>query len=105
MEGRSITTPSRCAATCAAGAAGAGLGVLVSGFILGMAYLLIDRCSCKICVTVNTNKKNVVLSDAKIYEKVIRESLIVCGYRVFESSVEVTKGFERAWIIEFRIEV
>jgi hypothetical protein len=52
-----------------------------------------------------TDPKDAIVRDAEIYKKVICESLVVCGYRVHDSQVEVTKGFERSWIVEFRIEV
>lgn len=46
-----------------------------------------------------------MIRDAETFKKIICESLVLCGYAVHDSSVEVVKGFERSWIIEFRIEV
>lgn len=51
------------------------------------------------------DENNLVISDSEILAKVVKESLIVMGYREVESFAEVSKSFERCWIIDLRFKV
>lgn len=51
------------------------------------------------------NEKDFVVRDCVILQKVIKESLIVSGYAVYDCALEVSRGFDRAWIVELRFEI
>jgi len=51
------------------------------------------------------DKKDAVLADAEVLKKVIEQSLIVMGYRVHDSLLEIDQTVEGRWIIGFIYEV
>ena len=52
-----------------------------------------------------TDEYDAVVRDSEIICKVMKESLIVTGYRVSDGYCEVAQGSEKGWIITFRFEV
>ena len=52
-----------------------------------------------------TDENNLVVSDSELFAKIIKESLIVMGYRGVESFAEVVKAGERCWVIDLRFRV
>jgi hypothetical protein len=78
------------------------LGAPLGVFKCFMAYLVLVSPGVNV---VTMNIERAVRSDFDVIKKVMLQTLRACGYKVGDSSVEITRGFGCDWIIEFKIAV